>query len=325
MVAVNVFQKLLGLVSTLILARLLPPADFGLVAMATVLVGFLQVLTQFGFDAALIQKQDVTRKHFDTAWTYNILFSLISGVILALLASPAAKYYDDPRIFDIVVVLALSTALYGFQNIGVIKFRKELEFRREFFFYTSIKSLSFIVTVSLAFLTRSYWALVLGSLTISIVTVVLSFVCSGYRPRLSFAKTHELFSFSIWMFLNNVLLFARTRGADLIVGRILGPRSLGLFTIGYEISNLPTTELIAPINRAILPGYAKIAADRFRLRAAFCNVIAVVAMVALPSAVGIAVVADPGIRLFNRSNACSISAASEVLASLALRSDLERA
>jgi PST family polysaccharide transporter len=318
MMSVNLFQRGVGFISTIILARLLPPEDFGLVAMATVIMAFLQALTQFGFDVALIQKRDATREHFDTAWTYNILFAITSGSILAALAWPAARFYGEPRIIPIMLVFAATVLMQGFQNIGVVRFRKDLEFQREFNFLAGVKLCSFIVTISIAIIWRNYWALVIGTLSGSVVTVVLSFILHDFRPRLSIAKSKELFSFSIWMFLNNILYFMRTRGADLIVGRVLGPRSLGLFTVGQEVASLPTNELIAPINRAIFPGYSKIADDKNRLRAAFVNVISTIAMVALPAAVGIAVVSDLAIPLFLGENWIDAVPLVEILAMVGL-------
>ena len=297
MLGINVFQRSLGLISTVVLARLLPPEDFGLVAMATVLMVFLQVLTEFGFDVALIQKQDATREHYDTAWTCNVLLGLISAALLASLAVPAASFYAEARVTELILVYALVLVARGFRNIGIVDFRKNLEFQREFIFYTSIKVISFVVTIVLAITTRNYWALALGSLTASVADLILSYVMHSYRPRITFSKVRELFSFSVWMFFNNLLLFVRTRGADLFVGRLLGARNLGLFTIGYEIASLPTTELIAPINRAIFPGYSKIANEPYRMQAAFLNVLSVIALVALPTAVGIALVSDLAIPL----------------------------
>jgi len=89
--------KLLGLVSTIVLARLLVPADFGLVAMATSVIAALEMFRQFSFDVALVQRRDASRDFYDTAWTFNILFSLVLGLVLLAVALPAARFYSDPR------------------------------------------------------------------------------------------------------------------------------------------------------------------------------------------------------------------------------------
>lgn len=292
MLAVNIFYRALGLISTVILARLLPPEDFGLVAMATVLIEFFLVITEFGFDSALIQKQNANRTHYDTAWTFNVIFGIASAAVLVALAWPASSFYEEPRVTSLVILLALGVVLRGFQNIGIVDFRKNLEFHREFILLAVAKVVAFVVTITIAVATQSYWALVIGTLSHRLANLILSYVMHPFRPRFSIARRKELFSFSVWLWCSNVLLFLRTRGADLIVGRLLGPRSLGLLTVGNEVASLPTTELIAPINRAVFPGYSRIAGDKGRMRAAFENVFGVIATVALPAAAGISVIAD---------------------------------
>ena len=295
MIGVNLFRRGVGVISTIVLARLLPPADFGLVAMASVLVVMMQAVTEFGFDVALIQKQNCTRTHYDTAWTFKILFATVSALVLVTLAWPAAEFYSEARVMPIVLALSIGVLLRGFENIGIVDFRKDFEFNREFRFFSTIKLSAATVTIILAIIFRSYWALVIGMITSRIVGLILSYTMSPYRPRFSIAARAELFGFSAWLFLNNILMFVRTRGADFIVGRVLGARSLGLFTIGTEIASLPTTELIAPINRAIFPGYSKISDDPHRMRQAFLNVFSVISIIAIPSAIGIAVISTTAI------------------------------
>ena len=295
MLGINIFRRSIGIVSTIILARLLPPADFGLVAMASVLLVMVQAFTEFGFDVALIQKQHADRSHYDTAWTFKVIFGVASALLLVGLAWPMAGFYSEDRITPIILALSLGVFLRGFENIGIVNFRKEFNFNREFIFFSSIKAAAFVVTITTALILRNYWALVIGTITSRLMALVLSYAMHDYRPRFSISARRELFSFSIWLFLNNILLFVRTRGADFIVGRVLGPKSLGLFTIGAEIASLPTTELVAPINRAIFPGYSKISDDLGRLRAAFLNVRSVIAIVAIPAATGIAVISKTAI------------------------------
>lgn len=295
MLAVNIFRRSIGVISTVILARLLPPADFGLVAMASVLLVMVQAITEFGFDVALIQKQNTDRSHYDTAWTFKVIFGVSSAALLVALAWPMADFYSEPRITPVILALSIGVFLRGFENIGIVNFRKEFNFNREFQFFSSIKFAAFAVTIISALILRNYWALVFGTVTSRIMGLMLSYAMHDYRPRFSIAARRELFSFSIWLFLNNILLFIRTRGADFIVGRILGPKSLGLFTIGSEIASLPTTELIAPINRAIFPGYSRISDNLARLREAFLNVFSVIAIVAIPAATGIAAISKTAI------------------------------
>ena len=292
MLGFKLTERSLGIISTIILARLLVPSDFGLVAMGMSIVAILELLGAFSFDMALIQNQSAEKRHYDTAWTFNVLLGVVSALVLIALAKPAAVFYEEPRLHAMMYVLACVAAAGGLENIGVVAFRKELNFKKEFQFLLGKKIAAFAVTIPLAFILRNYWALVVGILVGKVVGVALSFWVHPYRPGLSLAAWQQLVHFSKWLLVNNILGFLNYRAVDLIIGKFTGPRALGLYTLAYEISNLPTTELVAPINRAIFPGYSKMASDVSRLRDGFLKVIGMIALIALPTAMGLAATAE---------------------------------
>ena len=292
MVGFKMVERSIGLVSTIILARLLEPGDFGLVAMATAFLGLLTLLTSFSFDVALIQKQNAGRHLYDTVWTFNVIFGVLLALVLAIAAIPLAQFYNEVRLENILYVLALGTLLGGFGNIGPVAFRKEMQFHKEFYFLLAKKLMGFTVCMTLAFTLRNYWALVWGSFAGGFLAVLLSYRVHPYRPRFCLSGRKELFGFSMWMFVNNTIFFAYHRMADFIISKVLGTHVLGVYTIAYELSNLPTTEMVAPINRAVLPGYSRMADDPVALRQGFLNVLSMIALCAVPAGVGIALVAD---------------------------------
>jgi len=162
MVLCKLVERGLGLVSTIILARLLLPQDFGLVAMAMSLVAGLELMGAFSFDIALIQNQNAERRHYDTVWTFNALFAAFCALALLVLAKPAAQVCQEHRLENITYVLAFATLVGGFENIGIVFFRKELTFAKEFRFMLRKRLVGFFVTIPLAFTLESYWALVAG-------------------------------------------------------------------------------------------------------------------------------------------------------------------
>jgi lipopolysaccharide exporter len=292
MVSLKFVERGIGLISTVALARLLAPSDFGLVAMALTIIALLELMGAFGFDTTLIQHPDAQRHHFDTAWTFNLAFGLAVAILLVALSHPAAQFYAEPRLVAVMYCMALGSVAGGLQNIGVVAFRRQLEFHREFGFQLGRRLASFFMTVALAFLLRSYWALVLGTLFAQVVNVLLSYYVHPYRPRLSLAGRHDLFHFSRWLLINNIIGFVNNKSADFIIGKLGGAVSLGLYSVACQISSLPTTELVAPINRAVFPGYSRLAGDLGELRSSFLNVISMIALFALPAGIGIALVAD---------------------------------
>ena len=281
----------LSFVSTLILVRLLSPQDFGLVAMAMVFIAIMDTFSWFSFDVVLIQNQNASRDEYDTAWTFNVLFKTASALILLLLAYPAAWYYDESRVTALVAILGAAQFLSGFENIGIVNFRKRMEFDKEFRFMFLCKLAGFLVTVPLAFLLRNYWALIAGQVANRVVAVSLSYSMDAYRPRFSLKAWRGLFHFSKWLMIGNICGAIRLRATELIIGRVSGARDLGFFNVSLELSNTPTTELIAPINRAVFPAYARISDDLASLRRGYLKVIAVIALIAIPAGLGIAATA----------------------------------
>lgn len=292
MVAFKILERSIGLVSTILLARLLEPGDFGLVAMATAFLGLLLLLTSFSFDVALIQKKNADRHLYDTAWTLNVIFGFLLALILTITAIPLSKFYNEARLENILYVFAFSTLFGGFSNIGPVAFQKELQFHKEFYFLLAKKLTSFSVCMILAFTIHNYWALVWGTFAGKILEILLSYLVHPYRPRFCLTGRKELFSFSMWLFINNSIFFSYHRVADFIISKVAGSHALGVYSIAYELSSLPTTELVAPINRAVLPGYSKMANDSSAIRQGFLNVLSMIALCAIPAGIGIALVAD---------------------------------
>jgi lipopolysaccharide exporter len=281
-------DRFLGLLSTIVLARLLVPQDFGLVAMATAVLAMVEVFRGLGFEAALIRKRDASEAEFNTAWTLNVLLGVGTGLLMLALAAPMARFFREPRVEDIIYLLALVPVLEGVVNIGVVAFRKDLDFRKDFQLMALRRLLAVTATVSLALLWRSYWALPVGNVIGWAIGVVLSYRMHPYRPSFTLSAGRSILGFSAWIFLNNMLMFLRMRGASLAIGRIGGAGPLGIFEIAYQISNLPTSALVVPLNRALFPGYVQLREDMAKFRYGVLQVIAGMALVAIPAGVAIA-------------------------------------
>jgi len=288
MVLAKLAERSLGLISTLILARVLLPPDFGIVAMAMSFVALLELITAFGFDTTLIQKQTSDRDHYDTAWTFNILLGGVVAVLMVLCAPAIANFYREPALTLVIVALAIGSVTQGFQNIGVVAFRSEMQFNKEFSFLVAKKLIGFVITIPLAFILDSYWALVIGQVAGRTGSTVLSFLVHPYRPRFTLKSSSVLLNFSKWLLIGNCLGYLRERSSDWVIGRVSGPGALATFNIAYELAALPSSELAAPINRAVFPAYARLAAEDGGLRGGYLSVMAVIALLITPAVLGLA-------------------------------------
>jgi len=291
MVLFKTFERTIGLISTLILVRLLLPTDFGLISMALSFIQLAELLTAFGFDVALIHNQETTDEHYHSAWTLHIIMGATITIMMIAAANPIASFYNEPAVFWVVCALALVPFIRGIENIGVVAFRKELDFRKEFWFQLNRKFIGFFVTIPIAILFRSYWALVAGTIASQLFATAYSYRVHHFRPRLCAKEIRSLMHFSKWLLLNNTVGYLKERLSIFFIGRLHGAAPLGLFEISYTFAHLPTTELSAPINRALLPGFAKIADDKQALNDSYTNSVKILALFALPAAAGIFAVA----------------------------------
>lgn len=293
MVGMRFIERGIGFVSTLILARLLVPEDFGIVAMAMAVYAFIEVAGQFGFDFALIRDRQAGRAEYDSAWTLGVCYGIFAAVALSLLALPTAAFFSDPRLEGVMYAMAAIAFIQSLENVGTIEFRKHFQFDRDFLLVFAKKLIAFSVTISLALALRSYWALIAGTAASRIAGVALSYIMHPYRPRLSFSRTRELFGFSKWIVSARLVQYFGNRGPDFMIGRFLDAASLGFYRVAHEIATLPTSELIQPIMRAVFPGYAAVANDRQALARAFLTVQGAILLLTLPAGVGIVLVAEP--------------------------------
>ena len=288
----------LGFVSSAVLARLLVPEDFGLVAMVLVIFGLVSLLFEFGVNWALIQNNKATDDHFHTAWTVRVLQSCAVAGVLAACAPLIASSYDDARLENICWIMALGVFIRGFENIGVIKFQKDMKFAQDFAYSVAPKVISTFVTIGLAFYFRSYMALVMGTLLNSFTVVCASYIAIRFKPKFSFAKISEIWGFSQWVLVSNVAKYIGTRGDVMLLSLFSTPTNIGYYKWGTELSYMTMTEIQQPFSRALMPGLAKIKDDHNRLIAAFLKALSMMAVVAVPVALGFGAVSEELIPLF---------------------------
>ena len=290
--------KGLGFISSAILARLLLPEDFGLVAMVFVIFGLVELLFDFGVNWALIQNNKATDDDFHTAWTIRILQSLIVALTLLFCAPYIAHFYGDNRLELICQLMALGTFIRGFENIAIIKFQKEMKFAQDFTYNVLVKFAGIIITISLAFYFKSYLALVVSLVINNLVIVIISHLIAKFRTRFSLKKAADIWKFSQWILVRNLAQYISTHGDMFFLAMITSPAKVGYYKWGTELSYLTTSEIQLPFVRALLPSLAKIKDDHKKLIDTYLKALGMMTIVAVPIALGFGAVADELIPLF---------------------------
>jgi lipopolysaccharide exporter len=295
--AARTIDNILATVSTFVLARYLQPADFGLVALGTTMLMIMTSVTNLSLSEALIRHEDPGESHFSAVFTLNATRGLILGLILAAVAYPMASFYDDPRLVGVMLALSLSLFMRGITNPRRVMLRRALVFHQEFTLIVSQKFFGVVASVVVAVIYESYWALIVGILVTQLANIIVSYMVLPFWPRITFRHMRELLSFSGWLTAGQIVNTLNWRFDYLLIGKLLDATALGYYTLGSQLAQLPTREAITPLTQTIYPGFAKIRNDPERLAAAYQRVQALVTAIALPAGIGVAVIADPLVRL----------------------------
>jgi O-antigen/teichoic acid export membrane protein len=289
----RLLTRLLGLVNTLVLARLLVPGDFGLVAIATGFSQGIMALSQVGMEDALIRHRHATREHYDTAFTINLLRGLATSAVVAALAWPVAAFFSEPRLGPVLLTLAACSLVTAFDNIATIEFRRDFAFAREFKLLLLPRLLAIAVTLSVAAFTHSHWALVAGIATSLLLSTFMGYRMHAYRPRLSLAHWHELSRLSQLIWASGVVVMLRDRIDGFVVGRMLGLQQAGVYLVGAELATIPTHELAGPIGRASFPSLSAAVRAGAETSQAYLRILAGALLVSLPAGVLVTLLAEP--------------------------------
>jgi len=296
----RILDQIFNFIRTIILARLLIPADFGVFGIAILAMSILETFSTTGFDSALIQKKEKIEDYLDIAWTLSIIRGLTLSIIIYLIAPFTGIFFNNTSAVPIIKVIGLSVLLSGISNIGIIYFQKELEFKKQVIYLLSGTIVELTVAVILAFLLQSVWALVFGLLAGSFVRLLVSYIVHPYRPSLKFdfEKAKELFGFGKWVWGASALVFLLTHGDDILVGKILGVAALGFYQMAYRITNMPATEISNIISQVSFPAYSKLQDNLSKLREAYIKVLHLTILVSFPLAGGIFILSPEFTKIF---------------------------
>ncbi|MBT0960583.1 oligosaccharide flippase family protein [Denitromonas iodatirespirans] len=287
MIATRWSHRLLGLVSTMILARLLMPEDFGLVATVAAVVSIIDGFFDFGFDLALIHNQRAGRPEFDAAWTLRLIKSLIFGGLLMVASPWMADYANAPEVIGISLIMGASLAIKGLENIGTVTFHRELEFDRLFRFRMYPRLMGVATTIALAVTLRSYWAIVLGAFARYTYEVAFSYGMSPYRPRFRLQGIGQLWQFSRWILVTNIARQLFNAADRFVLTGLISKRELGFYSVGVDVAGTVTVDLMSPAGSALTPGFAKLQNEPDRLRNAFVISTSIFVALITPASVGL--------------------------------------
>lgn len=290
-VGVNVFFQF-GV--SVILARLLPPEDFGLVGLAMIVIGLGEMFADLGLGPALIQRKNITEGHVRVSFTVSVLVSAALTFFVWVGAPPIAGLFGDDRLVPVLEILSLIFLLNGIGITGRSLLRRDLNF--QYVMWVDVVSYLFgyaAVGVTLALWDYGVWSLVCAALAQAFVSTAIAYGLTMHTVRLLLHREElvDLGNFGIGVSLERFVNYFALQGDYIVTGRILGAHALGLYTRAYNLMKKPLTHFVRIIADVMFPAASQIQNQRARMRRVYVRTMGVIAFVTLPVMTGVLVLA----------------------------------
>lgn len=285
--------RLISFANTIILARILSPEDYGLMAMAMVVCGFISFFNEIGLGSAIIQRKETSQKQLNGAFSISVIASIILYALTYLLAPGVGEFYNNPQISDMLVVLAITFVIGSFATVSNALISKQMLFK-------PLAGLEFItilfqvaVTLCLAMLDYKAWSLVYGFVISQLVRAILVFVLAKWRPTKfgEFKEALSLIKFGLTVTYSRLTWYAYSNAATFIIGKFSGEKQLGIYSMATTLAGLPTEHLTSLVRQVASPVFSKLQDDLNELNKLLCGFTAGLAMITFPILAGMAVTA----------------------------------
>jgi O-antigen/teichoic acid export membrane protein len=283
----------------LLLARLIEPSAFGLAALAQVYLMVVQTLSDQGLTTALIQRETIEEAHKDSAFWANLGVGLALMGLTILFAGALAGLYGEPRLAPVLRWYSLAPLLSAISVVQVALARRELRFRALALRQTASALLGGAVGVAMAFAGMGVWSLVGQGLATQATSVAILWAIVDWRPRLAFSRSHfrDLFGFGFNVLATNILRIIGGQADRLLLGFYFGAAEVGYYSVAQRLVSIITDFVAGSTERAIVPLFARIQADRARVARGLVTAQRLLSLIVIPAFVGLAAVAPSLIRV----------------------------
>lgn len=293
-------SKFVVMITTIILARLLLPEDFGLLAIGLVVIGYLDFINDFGIAAAVIQHDGDADETGSTAFWINLGLGAALAVVGYLAAPLLASFFSEPRATDLIRVLSLSFPITSIGSIHEARLKRDLRFSRRVVpeFLKGIAKGA--VSISMALLGYGVWSLVWGQLAGALAAALAYWVAFPWLPRrrLDIRTSRELLGFGSQMTLVGLLGGLHKNLDYLVIGRRLDARQLGLYTMAFRLPQLLVESIVDISGQVAFPAFSRVRSEPERVRSGLQRMLRLVGIVIVPLGLGVALTTDAFVRVF---------------------------
>ena len=305
-------------VTTLIFVRVLLPADFGLMTIATIFVGLAGAFQDFGLAKALIREKDDIKNSANVVFWSNISLGAVMYLLIFFLAPLIASFFHEPRLVSVLRVLCVEIILSALISVQYAILQRDFHFRKIFLSGLGFVLMPVVVTLPLAILHFGVWALVLGSVSGYCFQVVVLWFVSDWRPRFRFdiPVAKKLFKFGVWFTAEALTLWILSYGDSAAVGHYLGVNDVGVYYIGMTITMLIFGTIFNPLLGVSYSSFSKLQYNLDHLRHSFLRVNQLSALICIPMGVGLILIVSPLYSIFFQNKWQGVQAVIALLAAM---------
>lgn len=279
---------------SIVLARLLGPKAYGLIAMVTVFTGFANLFTGLGLGAAIIQRRELEARHLDTAFWVNVLCGAGMTLLLIGLAPGVAWFYHQPLLAALTAAIALKFVIDSFGIVHAAQLSRNLHFRSLAVIKVGASLIGGLTGLAMALGGLGVWSLVAQTLANSLAGILLTWRVSSWRPAWRFERLacRELFGYSASVVGFNVVNYWARTLDQLLIGRFVGADAVGIYSRAYSLMLLPLSQVSQVIGNVMFPAMSAIQHDLPKVRRAYLQAIGMIAFITFPTMTGLFAVAD---------------------------------
>lgn len=290
----NLGERGFSALFVIVLAAILGPRDFGIVAVAMIYITFVQMLLEQGFVAALIQKKDLKIEHLNAVFWMNVVLSLVLIGSSFFFSHWWAKWNNLPELVPIIMALSACIIFKALSTIQAVKLKREMDFKSLSVRANISVLASGVIGVVMAFAGCGVWALVVQQISREFISLLLLWKLSSWRPTFSFSWQHlkELVGFSLAIFITQLGQFADAQAGALLLGLLFGPLAVGLYRMAERLMNTVMVVATSSIQWVSLPEFSRLQGDPEALRNSVLTCIRISSTVTIPAMAGMAVVSD---------------------------------
>ena len=270
-----------SLIKFVIIAKFLSPAEFGLFGIALLTIGFFQAMTETGISAYLVQTQETEEDYVSSAWVVSVARGLLLFILTVLVAYPVSLFFNSRASFVVILAAGLIPLISGLENPSVAKFQRYLDFHKDFFFRSLISAFDLLFSATLIIVYKSSLALVVALIFSTLFETFLSFIFIKPRPKpiYEIEKIRKLFHFGKWLTLISGLNYFVEQMDSIVVGKILGVESLGIYEMAQKFSSQIMIDAGGVFSKVTFPLFSRIKTDNDRTKRALYRILLLVSLI----------------------------------------------